>query len=632
MTNTPPTDVLGQDVATAPGDLPITLVVERARARRRQFRHDNTIDPIGPGPGEPVRVIATSGEVLQVAMARVFYTLDGSAPTETSAFADMSRLSEEWDVLSGYVSVWCAEIPPQGSGTVVRYRIGAWLQPDRDCSEPDLWAQDGQGFWFRFEPELGITTFAYHVEQASQAPEWVRDGVIYQIFLDRFRTGKPDDRFKDTGHKGFHGGTLEGVRRSLPYLVDLGATCLWFSPLHPAETYHRYDGMDFAEVDPTLGSRESLTRLTAEGREHNMRFLMDFVPSHLSWRHPAFLAAQRDSSAPSASWFTFYHHPDKYRTFLDLAPFLPSIRTDDPGARAHIIESAVGWLRDCGIDGFRLDHAIGPSMDFWVALRVAMQQAKAGSFTVGEATDTPDSLRRFRHRLDAILDFPLARALRATFGLRSWDLGQLDGFLNSYERFMATGPFRVSFLDNHDMDRFLFIAGNDKDRLKLAALCQFALEPTPTIYYGTEIGLVQERASSERSFGGDAQVRGDMIWDSARWDASLLDFYRGLITTRKRQPALRSGTRRTVHLDVDSQTYAFVREGDSNEAPSVIAAFNAAGLPRTIELHDLGPGGIELLLSTKGAGCVRRGPILRVELDPNSGALLGTPDGRPAPI
>ena len=614
-------DILGQDVATAPGDLPIKLVVERAQRRRSQFRHDNTIDPLGPGPGHSVRVLATSGEDIPIGRAKLFFTVDGSLPTPSSPSIAMEAVAREWDILAGYLTLWQAEVAAQPASVSVRYRIGGWAAPDSIDNQPEFWAQDGQGFWFRFEPRHGITTFAYAVENPSPpAPPWVRDGVIYQVFLDRFRTSAADDTFLDTGHRGIHGGTLDGVRRSLGYIDELGATCIWLSPLHPAETYHRYDAMDFDEVDPALGTLDDLKRLTDAGAERQLRFLMDFVPSHLSWHHPAFLEAQRDPSAQTASWFTFYHHPDRYRTFLDLAPFLPSINTDDPSARQHLIDSATRWLRDYGVSGFRLDHAIGPSMDFWVAFREATKRARPDCFATGEATDTPDSLRRFRQKLDSILDFPLARALRSTFALETWTLARMDRFLNSYEAFMETGPYRVSFLDNHDMDRFLFVAGHDVNRLKLAALCQFALLPTPTIYYGTEIALHQSAPASNQASGGDAQVRGDMIWDDTQWNQDVLDFYRRLCRVRRSQASLRYGARRTIHLDPSRQTYAFSRVISPGDGQTVIAAFNLSQVPQEIDVSSSHLGRLQCLIAT-GRGDASASGAGKLRLDPTSGAI-----------
>lgn len=164
---------------------------------------------------------------------------------------------------------------------------------------------------------------------------------------------------------------MRGVRAALPYLQELGVTLLWLSPLHAAETYHRYDSIDLYRVDPTLGAEGDLRDLVDELHARGMRVLRDLVPSHSSWLHPAFEAARRDPQAPTAAWYTFTRWPDEYRNFLNLVPSLPSFNLQDEGARAHVIGAAVHWLRAYGVDGFRLDHAIGPSMDFWVAFRGA---------------------------------------------------------------------------------------------------------------------------------------------------------------------------------------------------------------------------------------------------------------------
>src|SRR5262249_32842927 len=148
-----------------------------------------------------------------------------------------------------------------------------------------IWAQDGQGFWFHASGEQAITTFAYSVEDsATRSPAWVQDAVIYQIFLDRFRTDAPEGLSSTNADpQQLHGGTLRGVKDALPYLADLGVNCLWLSPIHPAESYHRYDATDFFAVDPRLGTNADLKALTDHAHALGMRVLLDFVPSHFSW-------------------------------------------------------------------------------------------------------------------------------------------------------------------------------------------------------------------------------------------------------------------------------------------------------------------------------------------------------------
>ena len=257
-------------------------------------------------------------------------------------------------------------------------------------------------------------------------------------------------------------------------------------------------------------------------------------------------------------------------------------------------------------------------MDLWWALRTALRVAPQ-SFTVGEATDTPDSLRRYRGRLDAILDFPLARALRQTFGVGSWTVGQLDDFLAAYGRYMADGPGRVSFLDNHDMNRFLFVADQDTRRLKLAALCQFTLPAVPAIYYGTEVGMSQ---SADIAARGDAEARQDMPWQSHAWDLDLLRFYRALVRLRATQPALRRDGWRAGHLDAADGAYAYRRELDGPEG-AVTVLFNVGLADCVITLEGL--AGAACLLATGAPPHAEEGQgSLRVALPALSGAVFGS--------
>jgi glycosidase len=636
---------LVEDLANAPGTLPQPEVEARFRALESQFRHDNTIEPLAPGPTDPVEVWATIGSGLRIERALLLLTADGSDPGLHSISIVMETANVTWDVRTGYISHWRAIIPAQPSGTTVRYRIGGWKsQAEGSSGEPHLWAHDGSGFWFRDQGPNGISTFAYRVEDGRDPlPAWMSNAIIYQVFLDRFHLGTPDGSFPRVEDLRIrHGGTIEGVRRSLPYLSDLGVTCLWLSPLHPSESYHRYDTMDFFAVDPELGSERDLRSLIDESHARGIKIVLDFVPSHLSWHHPAFLAAQQDENAASSSWFTFYHRPHDYRSFLNMSRHLPSINTDDPLARQHLLSAADFWVRDMRVDGFRLDHAIGPGMDFWVALRTSVQAANPDVVLFGEVTDTPDCLRRYRGKLHGVLDFELAAALRLTFGRGGWDVARFDNFITSYERFMEAGPGRVSFLDNHDMDRFLWVADNDVRRLKLAAICQFTLAPTPVVYYGTEIGLSQQSGAAEFGLGGDAEARRDMIWDESAWNSELLAFYRALIRLRKSEPALSTGMRRTIHVDESSATWAYLRRRDASasrmndpHAPDwpggaaddivsgdLIVAFNLSDVVSAIPLPITSGRGLRAVFSTGDDPLIEVGTEPRVEVAGFSAAIL----------
>jgi hypothetical protein len=242
-------DEQDEAIATAPGDIPLPMVQERVAAQAYQFRHDNTIRPFAPKPDEPVEIWGTSGVEMPLERVEVWFTTDGRLPDATAQKILMRVAAVDWQPAAGYLSRWQAVLPGQASGTAVRYSIVGWRPGNEEKSEPDVWAHDGQGFWYPVDDGTGIRTFAYYVEpNESVGPAWMREAVIYQVFLDRYHSGTVDGRFSpdidQNDHHARHGGTLRGVIQSLPYLAELSINCLWLSPLGLADTYHRYDTKD----------------------------------------------------------------------------------------------------------------------------------------------------------------------------------------------------------------------------------------------------------------------------------------------------------------------------------------------------------------------------------------------------
>ena len=584
------------------------MLLERQARRASQFRHDNTIQPSAPLPEEPVTIVATSGAALPIERVELWYTVDGSLPAPTGLRLPMPLARVQWEPRVGYLNEWAATMPPQPAGTIVRYRIAGFrLGADR----PEWLAHDGTGFWYRYGA-AGITTFAYRVQIARRnLPDWMQDAVIYHIFLDRFHNGTQQGAWPDgLQPQAKHGGNLRGIIQALPYLAELGVNCLWLSPLGPAESYHRYDQTSFTEIDPLLGDIATMRQLVVAAYARGIRLILDYVPSHASWQMPEFLAAQADQDAPTAGWFIFDQWPDQYRSFLGHIPQLVSLNTNDPGLRRFLIDSARYWLCDVGFDGLRLDHSIGHGMDFWVQFCAELEAAKPDVALFGEATDTPENLRRQAGRLQGVLDFPLAEALRLTLGLGGWGVAELAGFLRSHFALMATGPGLVGFFDNHDMDRLLFLAEEDSRRLRLAALALLTLPGPACIYYGTEIGLSQPASKAAGGFGGDHVVRGDMVWDPAGWDQPLLTFFRALIALRRQSAALRRGHWSLCQLDTERQllVYQLALEGEKLEI-----WFNLGDEPLS------GPGTSPLLTTTDSwSGALRplSGAVFRLDTHP----------------
>jgi len=208
---------------------------------------------------------------------------------------------------------------------------------------------------------------------------------------------------------------------------------------------------------------------------------------------------------------------------------MPQINLNDPEAKKWMIDIACYWLREFDVDGFRLDHANGPGPGFWSDFWTACKKEKPEVFCFGEIVEPPPSILRYHGRMDGVLDFHLAEAIRKTFGYRTWDEEKFFRFIEQHQRFFPKDFLLLTFLDNHDMDRFLFIADNDKSRLKQAASVQMNLPGPPIIYYGTEVGLSQ--TISKASQIGLEASRMPMLWGDDQ-DKELLDFYKEIIRNR----------------------------------------------------------------------------------------------------
>jgi glycosidase len=229
-------------------------------------------------------------------------------------------------------------------------------------------------------------------------------------------------------------------------------------------------------------------------------------------------------------------------------------------------------------------------------------------------------LRRYHGRLQGILDFPLAQLLRMSFGRGDWGVPELGGMLQAHMRYMQEGPGRVTFFDNHDMNRFLFLADGDTRRLKLVTLCLFTLPVPPVLYYGTEIGLSQNRDKDAGGLSGDHEVRHDMIWDPALWDHDLLAFFRAIIRLRRHRPILRRGQWHPVCADLERQIYGYKIVSGSAE---VQVLFNLSDVSHQIPLEPSQPW--QILLSTDSRYAPQAGDAGRtITLEALSGVVLAS--------
>lgn len=409
------------------------------------------------------------------------------------------------------------------------------------------------------------------------SPDW-RDQVIYFALTDRFDDGDPTNDDQGTGEFAaadparYNGGDLKGLARRLDYLQGLGATTLWITP--PVENlwwdaraqhggYHGYWATDFSKVDPHLGTLADYRALSRALHGRGMYLVQDIVLNHTgNWfdydggwdpkdpaAHFSLLRDGRGRTAPSQWPFSMndarvpaqrdahvYHWTPEVADFRDPAQVLDHqmARLDDLDSENLLVRRALRqsyghWIRDAGVDGFRIDtilyvpteavddflHADDPQAPGVERVAAATGRRDFLSFGEGFAIDTPGEEAQAR-RIEAyatapdghaitpgIINFPLYGTLNDVFA-RGRPSAELGGRIESMMRVHARPHLMPSFVDNHDVDRFL--AGGDRIGLQQALLAILTLPGIPTIYYGTEQEFTVPRAAMFAA-GSDAGGR-----------------------------------------------------------------------------------------------------------------------------
>ncbi len=431
-------------------------------------------------------------------------------------------------------------------------------------------------------------------------PDWVIDSIFYQIFPDRFWNGDPSNDppgVKPWGsppdRRTKFGGDLQGIVQKLDYLVKLGINAIYLNPIHPAQSYHGYDITDYFRVAEHLGGEEALRELVERAHERGVRVVLDGVFHHTGSEHPAFREAL--VGGPRSSWYLFKRRagrasrllarlglslPHEVRQALGLRPpyetfagvwEMPKLNFDCHEVREFVKSVAAYWLREFGVDGWRLDVANGIPAGFWVEFREAVKRENRDAYILAELPCDPYLWVR-AGLFDGWMNYALQKLVLAFFIKGSIDAAEFDRGLASLRlrcpRQILFGAYNL--LSSHDTPRILTEAGGDSAKIRPAVIFQFTYLGVPAIYYGDEVGM---------QGGGDPLCRAPMVWDIERWDLELLELHRKLATLRRDLVALRRGWVRPLMAKGD--LYAFLR---THRKGDVAIALNRSRSPVEVEL------------------------------------------------
>ena len=205
--------------------------------------------------------------------------------------------------------------------------------------------------------------------------------------------------------------------------------------------------------------------------------------------------------------------------------YMPKWNTENPDARKYLIDAALYWIKECDIDGWRLDVADEVSFSFWREFRQAMRSFKKDFYILAEVWHDPSKWINGGY-FDAVMNYPLGMLIQNFF---NDEKPYPDKFTEGiFDRIMKFSDMhaRVQFnlLDSHDTARALTLAKGDKLKLKNSFLFMMLMKGAPCIYYGTEVGMDGVM---------DPGCRKPMVWDGEKQDKDLLDFFKRLIIFRK---------------------------------------------------------------------------------------------------
>ncbi|MBW6473375.1 MAG: hypothetical protein K0B14_09650 [Anaerolineaceae bacterium] len=418
---------------------------------------------------------------------------------------------------------------------------------------------------------------------------WWNDVVFYEIFVRSFYDSDGD------GVGDFQGliSKLDYLNDGDPYTKDdLGITGIWLMPIFPSTSYHGYDVIDYRVVNPEFGSMEDFNEFLEEAHKRNIKVIIDFVVNHTSIEHPWFEEARSNQESPFRDWYIWaaekptykgpwgqevwhfnYDNSYYYGVFWS---GMPDLNFKNNQVTNEVFDIVEFWLKDIGVDGFRIDGALhliedgqvqkntDATHEWFRAFNEHYKELNPEALTVGEVWDSNFLAVRYvkDQEFDLVFDFEQADAVM--LGVLGSDgqrvLNALEFNSNLYPDFQ-----KANFLTNHDMNRVMHVFQGNENKAKAAAVILLTSPGVPFIYYGEEVGMVGAKPDEDirlpmqwstelnSGFSTGSPWRGvkdnylDWNVDTLNLNPeSLINLYRTLIHARNETTALRVGAYQTL--------------------------------------------------------------------------------------
>ena len=413
-------------------------------------------------------------------------------------------------------------------------------------------------------------------EEMFEVPEWAANKVVYQIFPSRYAASQPVDKelwykapitFTDNLH-----GDIRGIIDHLDYIRDLGIDVIYLTPIFKSDSCHKYDTIDYYQIDPSFGTAEDLRELVQKAHQYGMKVVLDAVFNHTGRDFFAFKdILENKEKSKYLDWYFIDKFPldnesgqaPNFKCFGYYSG-MPKLNLKNPEVEKYVTDVACYWIKECDIDGWRMDVGDEISHYFWKHFRRAVKAVKkdaliigeiwhyAGDFLEGDEWDTVMNYPFYLNLIDLLADekIGVSRFIQ--------NLGYMKGRLNK-----KCYPLMWNLIDSHDTARFLHLC-NNKQKQHLAAAFQLLMPGMPMIYYGDELAMPG---------ANDPDCRRGMYWDEEYRDNEMLEWYKRLIQVRRTHACIVEGElAETITRDEDG-TIVLIRK---NTEETVALIFNCS--------------------------------------------------------
>ncbi len=383
-----------------------------------------------------------------------------------------------------------------------------------------------------------------HEADFFEPVEWMKNAVFYQIFPERFRRGdfSKDDSYINQAWEdlptpsSFAGGDLKGIIEKLDHIKDLGVTCLYLTPIFISPTNHKYDTIDYFEIDPQFGSKEDFKKLVEKAHSFGIRIVLDAVFNHMCHENPVFKDV-REKGKESIYYDWFYIDGDKadiekinYETFAHVYN-MPKLKTSNKEVQDYLIKIGKYWIEEFDVDGWRLDVSDEVSHDLWKRFRKEIKSAKADAVIIGENWHNAEAFLR-GDELDSIMNYAFTNTCLDYFK------GKISAQKASDKLNMilmrnrdAANRMMLNFLDTHDTPRFITEIGGSLDKTLAALALSVVYMGANSLYYGTEVGLEGK---------GDPDCRRTFPWEKIEEKQDVLGKIKEILAVKKHE-AIKNG-------------------------------------------------------------------------------------------